>query len=75
MLYRVFLAIMLIFNTVIVIGLIDKFAVVASTVNDELTSNDATVTEQVCAVSNNSMSMVEIEQRCFLACDEVHDSK
>ena len=27
-----------------------------------------------CAISNNSMSMVELEQRCFLSCNEVCDS-
>ena len=36
--------------------------------------SDTNVTEQVCAVSNNSMSMVELEQRCFLSCNEVCDS-
>ena len=34
----------------------------------------ATTTEQVCTVSSNFMSMVELELRCFLSCDEVCDS-
>ena len=34
----------------------------------------ATTTEQVCTVSSNFMNTVELELRCFLACDEVCDS-
>ena len=53
-----------------------KFVAITSILNDELESNtnDTTMTEQACAVSSNSMNMVELEQRCFLSCDEVHDS-
>jgi hypothetical protein len=58
---------MLIFTIFIVIG---KFAAITTSIfNDELATN---VTEEVCAISNGNMSMVELEQRCFLACDKVY---
>ena len=60
------------FITIVVI--VGKFAATASILNDELASNDTTMTEQVCAISNNSRDMVELELRCFLSCDEVCDS-
>ena len=47
---------MLIFTAFIIVG---KFTAISSILNDELASNDTTIAEQVCAVSNNSISMVE----------------
>jgi hypothetical protein len=59
--------IMLIFTVFIIIG---KFAAITTSVlNDELATN---VTVEVCAISDNNMNMVELEQRCFLSCDKVY---
>ena len=47
--------------------IIGKFADI---LNGELASNDTPMIEPVCAVSNNSMNMVNLEQRCFLSCTD-----
>ena len=72
-----FSAIMLsMFTAFMMIVIAGKFMAITS-INDELESNinNTTITEQVCAVSNNSKNMVELEQRCFLSCCEVRDTK
>ena len=65
--------IMFMFTAFLIFG---KIVAIWALMSGEVASNESntTMTEQSCAISSNSMSMVELELRCFLSCDEVCDS-